>query len=176
MRGADVGTDEGPAALPDRLRHFVLEYLANGWNATAAYAAVFPGRKRTTCASEAWKLLRKPEIVAAIKAEQTELFKRLKMDGLEAMTLISLRARANIAAAYDQAGQLLPVHEWPADFQLCVKSSSRARTALPSRSATGSARRSPPAGAPPRRCVSWRDRTARVGRRIRVGGGSGLES
>ena len=121
-QGATVGPGEASVALPYRLRHFVLEYLSNGQNVTAAYDAAFPGCKRTTCASEGWKLLRKPEIAAVIQAEQTERCKRLKMDADEALALIAIRARADIGKLFDEQGELLPINQWPEDIRLCVKS------------------------------------------------------
>lgn len=112
-----------PAALTPLQQLFVAEYLSNGGNATQAYRAAHGGRvKENTCATEGWLLLRTPKIQALVEAGQAERFKRLAMQGDEAIALLSLRARANIRDAYDAKGQLLPIQQWPETLVLAVKS------------------------------------------------------
>lgn len=109
-------------ALDADHQHFILEYLSNGENATAAYLVVKPHVTRKTAAVEGWKLLRKPAIAAALERELRARWKRIKMDGDEALALISRDARADIAEAYDAAGNLLPVRMWPKRLRLSVRS------------------------------------------------------
>jgi len=123
------GKRPAAALLPERLeqlvesqQHFVLEYLSNGYNATEAYAQAHPAAKRTTAAAEGYRLLRHPAIAAIIQREERKRWTRLQMDGDEALGLISLVARADIAEAFDEKGELRPVREWPKDLRLCVKS------------------------------------------------------
>jgi phage terminase small subunit len=104
---------------------FVEAYILNGGNATRAYRTAHGGGpssvKDSTCAVEGCKLLRLPKIRAALGSRQQERFKALQMEGDEALALIALRARANLADAYDERGQLLPFHLWPESLQLAVR-------------------------------------------------------
>ena len=77
--------------------------------------------KDSTCAVEGCKLLRLPKIRTALRARQQERFEALQMEGDEALALIALRARANLADAYDETGKLLPFHQWPETLQLAVR-------------------------------------------------------
>jgi len=43
------------------------------------------------------------------------------MEGDEALALISMRARANLAEAFDDAGKLLPFNLWPENLQVAVR-------------------------------------------------------
>lgn len=102
---------------------FVAEYLANGGNATAAYRSAHNGGvKDSTAASEASKLLRVPKIRARVDAGRQERFRRLAMEGDEAIALLSLRARADIRQCFDEKGKLLPLAELPDTVALAVKS------------------------------------------------------
>jgi hypothetical protein len=102
---------------------FVAEYLANGFNATRAYFASHPHCRSEAAASVGGhRTLRNAKVQRAISAEQADRFRRLKMDGDEAMALLAVIARANIADAFDRTGAMLPVHQWPLTLQLAVKS------------------------------------------------------
>lgn len=105
-------------------RAFVAEYLANGLNATRAYLAAHPRcRSQAAAAVGAHRTLRNAKVQRAIAAAQAERFERLKMDGDEAMGLLAIIARANIADAFDpDTGAMLPVHQWPLTLRLAVKS------------------------------------------------------
>lgn len=100
---------------------FLQAYLANGGNGTQAYLSVYPNAKPATAATEAWKRLRKPQIAEKLLELRAQQWKRLEMQGDEAIALISLRARADIADAFDQDGKMLPVQEWPERLRLAVK-------------------------------------------------------
>lgn len=112
------GTDK----LSDVDKLFVLTYLANGQNATDAYAQTHPNAKRTTCAAEGYKILRKPEIKRAIDAELKRRGARLRMTGEEALDRVSEIAAADISELYDNDGRLLPIKKWPAAHRRAVKS------------------------------------------------------
>jgi len=101
---------------------FVAEYVANGGNATRAYlSASGNGVKVTTAGVEACRLLKDPRVRAAVDAGIADRFKRLEMKGDEAIALLSLTARANLAQAYDEEGKQLPFWQWPETLQLAVK-------------------------------------------------------
>lgn len=113
-----VGTED---LLPQQ-RAFVLEYLSNGHNGTRAYLAAYPECPSYNCASQqAFKSLRNGKIQAAIQAANGARWKRLIMDGDEALALISLSSRADINDAFDDDGKQLPVNQWPDALRLSVK-------------------------------------------------------
>lgn len=116
-------TAQDPDALSAFTELFIMEYLSNGGNATAAYRSAHNGRvKDTTAASEASKLLRIPKVRARIDAGRQERYKRLAMQGDEAIALLSLRARADIGDLFDSKGKLLELHEMPETARLAIKS------------------------------------------------------
>lgn len=125
-RGAEVhaSNPSAPEAADLTVQHeqFILEYVANGGNATAAYAAVHPNCQRRSCATEGYRLLRKPEIAAALHRAQDARWRELKMNGAEALALISMRARVDVGMMFDDKGDRLPVSKWPLALRLCVKS------------------------------------------------------
>ena len=112
-----------PDALTGFQELFVHEYVNNGGNATAAYRSAHNGGvKDSTAAVEACKLLRTPKIRAALEATRQERIRQLAMEGDEAIALLSLRARADIAQLYDEKGELLPIHQIPESVRLAIKS------------------------------------------------------
>jgi hypothetical protein len=111
-----------PALRPKDLL-FIEAYVNNGGNATAAYRACIAPKVTTdnTAAVEGWKLLRTPKIAAVLEKRRQERFKKLQMEGDEALALIALRARADLADAYDSKGKLLPFHQWPEALRLACR-------------------------------------------------------
>lgn len=101
---------------------FVAAYIGNGGNATRAYLEIHPDVARTTAAAEGWKLLRNPQIRKAVDEARAERLEALQMGADEAMALIAVSARADIADAYDENGKVLPVQQWPETLRLAVKS------------------------------------------------------
>ena len=79
------------------------------------------GRQPSTAAVEACRLLRDPNIRAAVDAKLAERHKRLEMKGDEAIALLSLTARADLREAYDETGKLLPFHQWPETLALAAR-------------------------------------------------------
>jgi phage terminase small subunit len=117
------GTPFRPDAIPEPTfeKAFAIAYIASGENGTRAYLELKPDVKRTTAAVEASKLLRDPNVRRLVEDERSERFAKLEMQADEAVALISLSARADIGDAYDEAGNLLPVHTWPVSLRLAVK-------------------------------------------------------
>jgi len=105
---------------------FALDYLANGYNATAAYRSVHPKCSQRTAEVNGSRLLRKAEVRAFIEREQKERQKRLRMDADEALEGITRHARANIRKLFKD-GRLLPMNQWPDDIADCVKSIKHSR-------------------------------------------------
>lgn len=67
-------------------------------------------------------MLKKTEIRTEFERRRKERWKRLEMTAAEAAALIALRARADIGQAFDETGEMLPVHRWPEELRLAVKS------------------------------------------------------
>lgn len=80
---------------------FVLEWFANGRNATAAYRSLHPKALATTCATEGWRVLRKPKVQALIAEERKRRRDVLQADADEAMENLTSYARANIQDFFD---------------------------------------------------------------------------
>jgi Terminase small subunit len=102
-------------------RAFVHVYDTNGNNGTKAYQEVHPGTKATTAATEAWKLLRNPEIAAMLTNLRRARWQRLAMDADEALALVSNDARADIRDLFGKGWTLLPPSKWPDNIARCVK-------------------------------------------------------
>lgn len=103
-------------------REFLLEYESNGRNATTAYLKAHPGcSSRAAAAVEGSRTLRNPNVVRALERIRADRAARLNMAADEAAALLAIRARADIRFAYDDAGKLLPIHEWPDEFAHAVK-------------------------------------------------------
>ena len=113
-----------PADLTAKQSLFVAEYSANGLNATRAYLASHPNcRSQLAGAVAGHRTLRSAKVQRAIAAEQADRFQRLEMDGDEAMALLAVIARADLAEAFNPGtGEMLPLHQWPITLRLAVKS------------------------------------------------------
>ena len=119
QRGRQTELHDG---LTPAQTEFILEYEANGRNATTAYLKAHPGcRSRAAAAVEGSRTLRNPNVVRAIDRIRAERATRLSMAADEAAALLAIRARADIRFAYDDAGNRLPVHEWPDEFAQAVR-------------------------------------------------------
>jgi hypothetical protein len=116
----------GPGAVRDHatlatLELFALRYLANGRNATLAYAETHPRAKKTTCMTQGSMLLRHPKVEAILHRETEARRQRLRMEADEALVGISMHARGDIRRLYDEHGHILPIKLWPDDIADCVK-------------------------------------------------------
>jgi hypothetical protein len=108
--------------LTEAQRLFVAEYITNLGNGVKAYLASHPAcRSYHAAGVEAHRTLKNPKVSALIKAAREERWHRLEMQGAEAIALISIVARANIADAFDERGNLLAPHLWPDTLSLAVK-------------------------------------------------------
>ena len=112
------GRDEG---FTDVDRAFALDYLANGFNATAAYQLTHPGAARNTCWSEGSKYLRKPKVAEFISVRLEAAWKSKEMQGNEAAGRLAELARAELPELLDEKGKLLDPDAWPADLRRAVK-------------------------------------------------------
>lgn len=110
------------AALRPQLEAFVRHYDRNGGNGVLAYLASHPDCvSRKAAATGASLLLRRADIAGRVKALAEGRWKRLQMDGDEALGRVALDARADIRQLFDETGVLLPIHDWPDDVAQSVK-------------------------------------------------------
>lgn len=117
---ADQNESAATARQTNREEMFALEYLANGYNATAAYRSLHPKCTQRTAEVNGCRLLRKAEVRAFIEHEQSERKKRLRMESDEALEGITRHARADIRKLFKD-GKLLPMNQWPDDIADCVR-------------------------------------------------------
>lgn len=111
-----------PKRLPDQLEAFIHEYDANGGNGTQAWFATHPATKSyTAAASSACNALKNPEIRRRLDALKAARYKRLQMNGDEALARVSLDARADVRELFDDAGKLMAPRLWPANVAQSVK-------------------------------------------------------
>lgn len=102
---------------------FAQEYLANGFNATAAYRTAYPGVTARTAEVNGSRLLRNAEVEKILERERKARNKRLQMDGDEAIEGLTRHARrdSNDLRRLFKDGKLLPIEQWPDDVADCVK-------------------------------------------------------
>ena len=112
-----------PESLSPRERLFVEAYVLSAGNGTKAYQACMAPAivKASSAASMGWRMLRNVKVRAAVDRRRAERFETLQMEGDEALALISMRARADLADAHDERGQLLPFHQWPESLRLACR-------------------------------------------------------
>jgi hypothetical protein len=106
-RTSDVGT------LSPAQREFCLEYLRNGFNATAAYKAAYRGVVDATARSNGWRLLTNADILAFLAPHMERRWKRLQIGGDEALARIAMDARLDPRLFFDERGKPLKPHDWP---------------------------------------------------------------
>lgn len=66
--------------MKDKHRMFALEYLANGYKALDAYMTIYTTANRSTSESNAYKLLKHPEVKAFIDETRKEIFESKMID------------------------------------------------------------------------------------------------
>ena len=102
---------------------FCLEYLASGYNATAAYKKSHPRCTSSGAARvQAHRLLTNPNIQWFLSLEHESRRARLRMEADEALALISIVARADVRDIFDDDGKVLQIQLWPDSIRLAVKS------------------------------------------------------
>jgi len=102
-----------PEGLNEAQHVFSLEYLANGFNATAAYRAAYPGVTDLTARVEGHRHLTKPHIKVFIAAQLENRWAAAHMSVDEALALVAGDARADPRVLFDEKGDMLKAHEWP---------------------------------------------------------------
>lgn len=93
---------------------FVREYLID-LNASAAAARA--GYSAKTAHVTGHATLKKPEIQAAIQAAMKARAERAQVDADWVLRRLHSEASADLSAIYDDAGNLLPIKQWPMVFR-----------------------------------------------------------
>lgn len=96
--------------LTPKQQRFVEEYLVD-LNATAA--ARRAGYSVRTANRMACENLTKPDIAEAIQAAKAQRSERTKVDADWVLHTLAAEKTADLADLYDDAGNLLPVRQWP---------------------------------------------------------------
>jgi len=121
-RAPRIGTLELPMGLIPAQYDFCLQYVANGFNATAAYKAAYPSCQTDHSArTAAWRLLTNVDIKAFIASQLEDHWKPLQISGDEALARVAQHARVDIRLLYDEKGELLKPHLWPDAIAASVK-------------------------------------------------------
>jgi hypothetical protein len=115
-----------PPELPDGFTPaqlvFCLDYLENGFNATAAYRKAHPDCTPGTAAVEGWRTLRIPKIAAWLKSRTEAIWKDLQLGAEEALARVGFGATFDIGAIFDEKDKLLAVSKWPLEIRQLVES------------------------------------------------------
>ena len=97
-------------ALTPKKHRFVEEYLID---LNGTHAAIRAGYSRHTARSIACELLTQPDIVAAIDDAKAQRSAATSIDAAWVLSRLAAEVDADIADIYGEAGDLLPVAEWP---------------------------------------------------------------
>lgn len=126
--GRDRGTrhrQTRPDTLSPTDERVLLEYLANGENALAAWQTVHPRASTGAAGVSGCRLLKKANAQTFLAAERAARAKRLQMDGDEALVGITRHGRGDLRKLFKD-GKLLPIDQWPDDIADCIKTLKRA--------------------------------------------------
>jgi hypothetical protein len=107
------GAHGAPSSLNPCQLAFCLNYIANGFNATAAYKAAYPGATLRSARELGHRLLTKVDIRAFIAAQINKGLTGLQMTADEALARVAMAARADVRLLFDDYGQLLAPNLWP---------------------------------------------------------------
>lgn len=100
--------------LTPKQQRFVDEYLVDLNASAAARRAGYAAKRADAMGHEN---LRKPDIAAAIQAAMQARAKRTQIDADWVLRRLAGEAEADLADLYDDAGNLLPISEWPQVFR-----------------------------------------------------------
>lgn len=95
-------------ALTPKKAMFLAEYLVDGNGTRAAIAAGFSAKTATVKAS---RLIREPEIAAAIDEQRARRAKRLEVSADRVTEELAAMAFVNVRDFFDRDGNLKPLHE-----------------------------------------------------------------
>jgi phage terminase small subunit len=109
--------------LSPKQQRFVAEYLKDS---NATQAAIRAGYSRKTAGSQGHDLLKKPEIAAAVKLK----VEQVAMEADEVLERLSDIASSDLGDIFDKDGNMLPLHEIPAQVRRAIASFETETNAL----------------------------------------------
>lgn len=89
---------------------FAEEYVKNGYNGSKAYRTAYGQENKTVCASEAYKLLRDPRIIAEIENVEGSFRILGQAAGVDKKKIVSVIAEMLDATKKDSSGKDIPDH------------------------------------------------------------------
>lgn len=101
-------------ALSGKQAAFVREYLID---LNATQAAIRAGYSAKTAGAVGHELLKKPDIANALAIAQEARAKRTEIDADWVLRRLASEAGADMAALYDEHGNIKSVHDWPMVFR-----------------------------------------------------------
>lgn len=104
-------------ALSDQHQRFVAEYLID---LNATQAAIRAGYSEKTARVQGSRLLTNADIAAAIAAGSAKRLRKAEVDADTVLGELLRLATVDIAGAYDQQGNLKPIHDIPEDVRRAI--------------------------------------------------------
>ncbi len=117
-----VDTSPSPPGLSRSQYEFCLNYVANGFNASAAYRAAHPTASKHTARVEGCRTLIKPAVQEFMATQIGDRWKGLQMDGDEVLARVSMDARADPRLLFDEKGKPFAPADWPDEIANSIES------------------------------------------------------
>lgn len=105
-------------ALTAKQQAFVIEYLVD---LNATQAAIRAGYSKRGAKDQAWQLMQRPEIAAAIKEAMEARNKRAQVDSDYVLQRLTAIDQMDLAEIHGEDGKLLPIRQWPIIWRQMVK-------------------------------------------------------
>jgi len=103
--------------LPQQER-FLTEYMKNGFNGQKA--AMAAGYSKKTATVQASRLLTHPKVAQELERRLSRQVKMADIDAARVLKELERLGLADVRGAFDEAGNLRPVHELPEDLARAV--------------------------------------------------------
>ncbi|MGP5510895.1 terminase small subunit [Pseudomonas helleri] len=105
-------------ALTAKQQRFVIEYLVD---LNATQAAIRAGYAAKGAKDQAYQLMQRPVIAAAIKEAMEARNQRTQVDADYVLNRLTEIDQMDLAAIHDDDGKLLPIKKWPLIWRQMVK-------------------------------------------------------
>lgn len=105
-------------ALTAKQQRFVIEYLVD---LNATQAAIRAGYAAKGAKDQAYQLMQRPEIAAAIKEAMEARNQRTKVDADYVLNRLTEIDQMDLAVIHDDDCKLLPIKQWPLIWRQMVK-------------------------------------------------------
>lgn len=105
-------------ALTVKQQAFVIEYLVD---LNATQAAIRAGYAKKGAKDQAYQLMERPEVAAAVKEAMEARNKRTQIDADYVLNRLTEIDQMDLAAIHGDDGKLLPIRQWPLIWRQMVK-------------------------------------------------------